>query len=162
MAGGATRKGGSRVPILSGRLSDRRAWFMKTWDVRALEAASRAPRVLSSTPAARVVVLQLLAGQSLHDHEVHERAWLVVVTGEIAVKSPGDPTAEGGPGTVFEFAPQERREIFAACAARLLLFLAPWPGDGHPGALSDAQRIHARARAAAHERERIAHESGGA
>jgi hypothetical protein len=104
----------------------------------------------------------MAAGQSLQDHEVHERAWLLVVTGEIAVKCPGTATAEGGPGALFEFAPQERREIFAACAARLLLFLAPWPGDGHPGALSDAQRIHARARAAAHERERVAHESGGA
>ncbi len=109
-----------------------------------------------------MVALQLLAGQSLLDHEVHERAWLVVVTGEIAVKSPGAATAEGGPGTVFEFAPQERREVFAVSGSRLLLFLAPWPGDGHPGALTHAQRSHARARAAAHERGRSGHESDAA
>jgi hypothetical protein len=104
----------------------------------------------------------MAAGQSLQDHEVHEHAWLLVVTGEIAVKSPGAATAEGGPGALFEFAPQERREVFAACDARLLLFLAPWPGDGHPGALTNAQRNHARARAAAHERERSVHESNAA
>jgi hypothetical protein len=135
---------------------------MKAWDVCALDAAARAPAVLSSSPAARVVVLQLQAGESLRDHEVHECAWLVVVTGVIAVKSPGAPTAEGGPGMLFEFAPQERREVFAVSGTRLLLFLAPWPGDGHPGALSHNQRSDARARAAARLRERTTHQPGAA
>jgi hypothetical protein len=153
---------GLRVPVISRCISGRPAWLMKTWDVRALDVAPRAPTVLSSSAAARVVALELPTGQSLQDHEVHERAWLLVVSGEVAVKSPGSPTAEGGPGALFEFAPQERREVFAASAARLLLFLAPWPGDGHPGALSHAQRSHARARAAAHERERTGHESDAA
>ncbi|MEA2159782.1 MAG: hypothetical protein QOD66_2162 [Solirubrobacteraceae bacterium] len=121
---------------------------MKSWDVRGLDAVPRAPRILSSSPAARVVVLQLLAGEALHDHEVHERAWLLVVTGEVAVKSGGGATVEGGQGTLFEFAPQERREVVAVSGARLLLMLAPWPGEGHPGALSHTQRTHARAHAA--------------
>ena len=121
---------------------------MKSWDVRGLDAGPRSPRILSSSPDARVVALQLLAGERLHDHEVHERAWLVVVTGEVAVKSGGAATVKGGPGTLFEFAPQERREVVAVSGARLLLMLAPWPGEGHPGALSFTQRTHARARAA--------------
>jgi hypothetical protein len=32
------------------------------------------------------------------------------------------------------FDPHERREVRATSDARLLLVLAPWPGDGHPGA----------------------------
>ena len=32
------------------------------------------------------------------------------------------------------FDPHERHEVRANTEARLLLVLAPWPGDGHPGA----------------------------
>jgi len=32
------------------------------------------------------------------------------------------------------FDPGERHEVRARSDARLLLVLAPWPGDGHPGA----------------------------
>jgi hypothetical protein len=32
------------------------------------------------------------------------------------------------------FDPHERHEVRATRDARLLLVLAPWPGDGHPGA----------------------------
>jgi hypothetical protein len=40
----------------------------------------------------------------------------------------------GGPGFLAVFDPHERHEVRAAADARLLLVLAPWPGDGHPGA----------------------------
>jgi hypothetical protein len=30
--------------------------------------------------------------------------------------------------------PRERHEVRATTDSRLLLLLAPWPGDGHPGA----------------------------
>ena len=40
----------------------------------------------------------------------------------------------GGPGFAAIFDPKERHEVRAAQDARLLLILAPWPGDGHPGA----------------------------
>lgn len=153
---------GLRVPVISRCISGRSAFPMKSWDVAALEASPRAPAVLSSSSAARVVALSLLAGESLRDHEVHERAWLLVVAGEIAVKTPGSTTSEGAPGTLFEFAPRERREVFAASDSRLLLILAPWPGEGHPGALSHSQRFHARARAAARVGDRTAPEEGPA
>ena len=43
-------------------------------------------------------------------------------------------TVTGGPGLLAVFDPGERHEVRARSAARLLLVLAPWPGDGHPGA----------------------------
>jgi hypothetical protein len=41
---------------------------------------------------------------------------------------------KGGPGLAAVFAPRERHSVRATSDARLLLILAPWPGDGHPGA----------------------------
>jgi quercetin dioxygenase-like cupin family protein len=78
-------------------------------------------------------VLHLPAGESLQDHQVHERAHLVVVEGEVDVVRDGE-TVTGGPGLLAVFDPGERHEVRARSAARLLLVLAPWPGDGHPGA----------------------------
>jgi len=40
----------------------------------------------------------------------------------------------GGTGLAAVFDPKERHTVRAATDARLLLVLAPWPGDGHPGA----------------------------
>jgi len=48
-------------------------------------------------------------------------------------RSAGDPVT-GGPGFFAVFDPGERHEVRARSDARLLLVLAPWPGDGHPGA----------------------------
>ena len=78
-------------------------------------------------------MLHLPAGESLQDHQVHERAHLVVVEGEVDVVRNGE-TVTGGPGLLAVFDPGERHEVRARSAARLLLVLAPWPGDGHPGA----------------------------
>lgn len=123
---------------------------MRSWDLQTVDASGHMPRILSSSDEARVVLLALPAGERLQDHEVHERAWLVVVDGQIAVSAGSDEPAQGEPGTLFEFAPQERREVRARTDARLLLLLAPWPGDGHPGAMSLGQKVHARADAAEH------------
>jgi quercetin dioxygenase-like cupin family protein len=64
---------------------------------------------------------------------VHERAHLIVVDGEVDVDA-GAASARGGPGFAAVFDPRERHEVRAVSDARLLLVLAPWPGDGHPGA----------------------------
>jgi hypothetical protein len=40
----------------------------------------------------------------------------------------------GGPGLAAVFEPGERHAVRAIDASRLLLVLAPWPGEGHPGA----------------------------
>lgn len=121
---------------------------MKSWDLQTVDASGHMPRILSSTEEARVVVLALAAGERLQDHEVHERAWLMVVDGQITVSAGTGEPVRGEPGTLFEFAPQERREVLGRTDARLMLLLAPWPGDGHPGAMSLGQKDHARADAA--------------
>jgi quercetin dioxygenase-like cupin family protein len=104
------------------------------WDLRNLTVEAHEPLILhSSRGEARSVVLQLPAGEALDDHQVHERAHLVVIDGEVDVVQ-GVQTISGGPGLLAVFDPGERHEVRARSDARLLLVLAPWPGQGHPGA----------------------------
>jgi quercetin dioxygenase-like cupin family protein len=119
---------------------------MKTWDTQELGADPHKPEILSSGEAARVIALVLPAGESLSDHEVHERAWLVVLEGEVEIDA-GPDSASGGSGLVAEFGPHERHEVRATSDARLLLVLAPWPGDGHPGTMTLDEKANARERA---------------
>jgi quercetin dioxygenase-like cupin family protein len=104
---------------------------MDTWDVASLEVQPRQPEVLRSDDETRVIAINLPAGQRLQEHQVHERAWLVVAAGEIEVEQ-GGQTVTGGPGFLAHFEPAERREVRATSDARLILLLSPWPGDGHP------------------------------
>jgi quercetin dioxygenase-like cupin family protein len=124
---------------------------METWDVTALDLEPHRPSILSSQEAGRVIALSLPAGERLQEHEVHERAWLVVLDGEIEVSSAGGEPVAGRVGLVTEFNPRERHEVVARADARLLLVLAPWPGDGHPGAMSLEDKAHARQRAREHQ-----------
>jgi quercetin dioxygenase-like cupin family protein len=104
------------------------------WDLRSLTCEPHEPRILDSARgAARSVVLHLPAGEALRDHQVHERAHLVVVDGEVEIARDSE-TIAGGPGLLAVFEPGERHEVRARSEARLLLVLAPWPGEGHPGA----------------------------
>jgi hypothetical protein len=43
-----------------------------------------------------------------------------------------------------ELAPAERREVTAPAKSRLLLLLTPWPGNGHPGAMTIREKLYAR------------------
>lgn len=90
------------------------------------------------------------AGESLDDHQVHERAWVTVLDGEVEITASAGETIVGGSGLVLEFAPNERHAVHARTDARLLLFLTPWPGIGHPGALTLKQKTNARSDAAEH------------
>lgn len=119
---------------------------METWQVNELALERHHPRILSSSAAARVIALALPAGERLQDHEVHEHALLIVTEGEVEVEADGT-TEVGGPGLVAEWGPQERHEVRATADARLLLVLAPWPGDGHPGAMTLDEKASARERA---------------
>jgi quercetin dioxygenase-like cupin family protein len=121
---------------------------MNSWDLIDLDLEPRLPEILSSSDAARAIVLDLAAGQSLADHEVHERAWLIVLDGEVEVSAAAGESASGGVGFMAEFAPAERHEILAISKARLLLLLTPWPGDGHPGAMTIQEKLYARRHAA--------------
>jgi quercetin dioxygenase-like cupin family protein len=107
---------------------------MQHWDLRGLAVEPHHPEILhSSRGEARSIALALPAGEQLQEHEVHERAYVIVVDGEVEI-SDGSEAVSGGPGLVVTFAPHERHTVTASSDARLLLVLAPWPGDGHPGA----------------------------
>lgn len=121
---------------------------VKSWSVTALDVGPRLPEILSSTDEARAIVLQLDAGDSLQDHEVHERAWVVVIEGEVELTTEAGERALGGPGLLVEFAPRERHRVDARSRARLLLMLTPWPGTGHPGAMTIEEKADVRRRAA--------------
>jgi quercetin dioxygenase-like cupin family protein len=123
---------------------------MKSWDLKALEVQAHEPKILSSDEDARAVVLQLPAGEELQEHEVHERARIAIVDGEVEVTTPEGEMVEAAAGHLFEFAPGERRTVAARSDARLLLILSPWPGDGHPGALTLEEKAEVRERAAEH------------
>jgi quercetin dioxygenase-like cupin family protein len=105
---------------------------MEHWDLRSIAVEPHQPQVLQSERGeGRAIAIHLPAGEQLQDHEVHERAYLSIVDGEVEVDAGQTTTA--GPGTLFVFDPHERHEVRATTDARLLLILAPWPGRGHPG-----------------------------
>lgn len=126
---------------------------MNSWDLKALDLKPRLPEILSSSESARAIALDLAADQTLGDHQVHERAWLMVLDGEVQVATSAGEQATGGPGLLVEFAPGERHEVTALRAARLLLLLTPWPGRGHPGAMTMREKLYARRHAAKQARE---------
>lgn len=104
---------------------------METWDVRSLQIEPHHPQVLRSDAETRAIAIHLPAGEELQEHQVHERAYLIVVDGEVSISTDGE-TVAGGAGLLSHFAPNERRTVQARSDARLLLVLAPWPGEGHP------------------------------
>jgi quercetin dioxygenase-like cupin family protein len=105
---------------------------MQSWNLREIEApgGSRSPSVLLSEDEARAVLLALEPGQELGDHQVKEHAWLVVVDGSALIGGGGDEL-EAGVGTLVHFEPDERHFVRSEGGARILLLLAPWPGEGH-------------------------------
>lgn len=123
---------------------------MESWDLKSTEADPREPKILSSGEDARVILLNLPAEEELQEHEVHERARLLVVDGEVDITLPEGGREPAAAGHLFEFDPGERRRVVARSDARLLMVLTPWPGDGHPGALSLEEKAEARERAAQH------------
>jgi quercetin dioxygenase-like cupin family protein len=105
---------------------------VRTWDLRAIDApdGTRDPVVLDTKDDARAVLVALSPGQKLGQHQVKERAWLVVVDGTVEV-SAGAETQTWGVGTLAMFEPNERHALRSDSGARILLLLAPWPGVGH-------------------------------
>jgi len=126
---------------------------MNHWDVNRLDLRPHAPQILSSTDDARAIALALPAGEGLQEHQVHERAWVSVLCGEVEVTTAAGERVTGGPGLVLEFDPRERHAVQAISESRLLLLLTPWPGVGHPGAMSIEDKDHAVADAAEHRRD---------
>jgi quercetin dioxygenase-like cupin family protein len=105
---------------------------VQRWDLTSIETlgGTRSPVVLHSSDEARAVLIGIEAGQELGDHQVKENAWVVVVDGTVEIEAEG-VVSTAGPGTLLTFAPDERRAVRSGDGARVLLLLAPWPGEGH-------------------------------
>jgi quercetin dioxygenase-like cupin family protein len=105
---------------------------VRRWNLLEIDApdGTRDPFVLSTEDAARAVLIRFEPGQALGDHQVLERAWLCVVEGSVHVEA-GAESFEAGVGTLVTFAPGERHAVRSRDGARILLLLAPWPGEGH-------------------------------
>lgn len=105
---------------------------MQTWDVKALDVEPHAPTVLDSADEGRTIVINLPKGEQLQEHQVHERAWIMIADGEVEIRNADGDATVAGPGTISLAAPNERHEVRARSDARIVLVLAPWPGEGHP------------------------------
>jgi quercetin dioxygenase-like cupin family protein len=110
---------------------------MDHWDTASLDVQPHQPEVLRSDDETRVITINLPAGEALNDHQVHERAWLMVSAGAIEVEGAGE-TVTGGAGLLVHFEPNERHEVRATSDSRLILLLSPWPGEGHPSRRGEA------------------------
>jgi quercetin dioxygenase-like cupin family protein len=105
---------------------------VQTWDTRSLNVDPHHPQVLHTDDEGRTIVINLPAGEELQEHQVHERAWIIVVDGQVEIASADGDTSAAGPGFLAIASPKERHEVRAKTDSRLLLLLAPWPGEGHP------------------------------
>ena len=121
---------------------------MDDWDLKRLAWRPHRPEILSSSEEGRAVVLDLPTGEMLQDHQVHEGAWITVIYGEVRITSHVGQAVDAEPGTLVQFAPQERHEVMALVDSRILLLLTPWPGSGHPGAMTLDEKAEVRGRAA--------------
>lgn len=104
---------------------------MRLWNLNEIETPNgvRSPVVLDSEDS-RAVLINLDPGQEMGEHQVRERAWVVILDGTAEVVS-GDETIAASESTLIEFDPTERHTVRSAEGCRLLIFLAPWPGPGH-------------------------------
>jgi quercetin dioxygenase-like cupin family protein len=105
---------------------------MRSWDISAIDVQPHSPAVLDSEQEGRAIVINLPAGEQLGEHQVHERAWIFVVSGAIEIDDAGGESITGGAGLLAVFDPNERHEVRATADSRVLLVLSPWPGKGHP------------------------------
>lgn len=105
---------------------------MQTWDLTSLDVQPHKPEVISTEDEARAIVIEIPAGEKLGDHQVHERAFVFVVSGQLEIEDAAGETVSGGAGLLAIFDPKERHEVRATEDSRLLLLLSPWPGSGHP------------------------------
>ena len=105
---------------------------MRSWRLPEIETpdGSRSPVVLHSDDEARAVLIGLNPGQELGDHQVKEHAFIVVVDGTARIEAGGE-AIEADAGTLVAFEPDERHVIASDSGAKILLLLAPWPGEGH-------------------------------
>ena len=105
---------------------------MQSWDVREIETpeGTRLAAVLETVDGARAIIIRLGPGEELGDHQVRERAWLMVVEGTARIVA-NEVVVEAGPGTLLTFEPGERHSVTGVSGARIVMILSSWPGEGH-------------------------------
>ncbi len=104
---------------------------MHIWNLAEHEVEPQKPQVLGTTAEGRAVLVNLPAEASMPDHQVRERATVLVISGRIGITTDDGQSVEGGPGTMVVFAPSERHAVVAHEDSRFLLLLAPWSLDEH-------------------------------
>jgi quercetin dioxygenase-like cupin family protein len=106
---------------------------MRHWRLPEVETpnGARSPVVLHSKEgSARAVLIELHPGEALGDHRVKESALLLVLDGTVRIEA-GDESIAAESQMLFHFEPDEEHSVTSDGGARLLLLLAPWPGEGH-------------------------------
>lgn len=86
-------------------------------ELKAIGLRPHSPEILRTTDDARAIALEIPGGESLKDHQVHERAWVTVIAGEVNITTAAGEQVIGGPGLMVEFAPRERHAVRARAAA---------------------------------------------
>ena len=102
---------------------------MNSWTIKDLNG-NDTPNC-ATTHDARAIAL-LIPAVSLDDHQVHERAWVTVLDGEVEITTTTGESLNGSGGLLIEFAPNERHALRARTDVRLLLLLTPWPVSRPP------------------------------
>ena len=98
---------------------------MESWQIDELEVDRHHPQVLASDDEGRAIVLELPAGERLGEHQVHERAWLLVVSGAVEISEPGGEPSPAAPGcspsstpTSATRSPRPRTRACCSCSRR--------------------------------------------
>jgi quercetin dioxygenase-like cupin family protein len=104
---------------------------VQSWQLNEIDAPDgiRSPVVLDSEDS-RAIFIRIAPGQAMGEHQMRERAWVVVIDGAVEIET-GGGSMRADSGTLLEFEPTERRTVRSEDGARLLMVFAPWPGPGH-------------------------------
>jgi mannose-6-phosphate isomerase-like protein (cupin superfamily) len=105
---------------------------VQSWNVNAIEVpeGTRRAEALETVDGARAIIIRLAPGEELGEHQVRERAWLLVVDGSARIEAGGD-IVDAEPGTLLTFEPDERHTVSSAGGIRIVMILSSWPADGH-------------------------------
>ena len=105
---------------------------MQSWDVKEIDVpeGTRRAAALETVDGARAIIIRLAPGEELGDHQVRERAWLMVVEGSARIEA-GEDIVEAGSGMLLTFEPDERHKVSSVSGARIVLILSSWPAEGH-------------------------------
>jgi len=105
---------------------------VQSWPVKEIEVpeGTRRAEALETVDGARAIIIRLTPGEELGEHQVRERAWLMVVDGSARIEAGGD-VVEAGSGTLLTFEPDERHKVSSVSGTRIVMILSSWPADGH-------------------------------